>query len=208
MAEVDLDAVEAGLDGDRGALAVLLGDPGDVPVGHGPGHAPAGVEAPGRGQGRRPVGPGVGHRAGVADLGRGRRAGLVHGVGEPLEVGHVVVAEQHAVPIGPALGRDGQIGHGGHGHTAGGHPPVEGHQVVGDLTLGAGPFEGGRLDDPVLQRERAERAGAKTSGAGPSTCWRERSCPTPSSHAPAHAYPTPETPASRRAIMTASARSG
>ena len=133
-----------------------LGDPGDVVVGRGPGHRTARAEPPGRSQRRRTVRTRVGHRPGMADLRGDRGPGIVDRLGEPTESGQGLLAQQHAVAIGPTLGRHRQIGHGGHAHAPRGHPSMELDQLVGDLTSGGRPFEGGRLDDPVLQRDRAQ----------------------------------------------------
>ena len=39
--------------------------------------------------------------------------------------GHVVLVEEEAVAVGPALGRDGEVGDRGHGGAAGGDAAVE-----------------------------------------------------------------------------------
>ncbi len=93
-----------------------------------PGHRPLGAQPPGRGQRRRPLeralatGPAcpiwaeaAAPAAWTASVTRRRPA-------------TDAVAEEHAVAVGPTLGGDGQIGHGGHGHArrrppAGGRPP-------------------------------------------------------------------------------------
>ncbi len=51
VAEMDLDAVEPGLDGQGGAEPVVLGDPGDVLLGDGPGQSATGVEPTAMGPG-------------------------------------------------------------------------------------------------------------------------------------------------------------
>ena len=83
VADVDLDAVEAGLRRPASAArAVVLGDALDA--GRRRPRAGACPWASGRprARGRGAVGAGVGHRAGVADLGRRGRALGVHGVGQ------------------------------------------------------------------------------------------------------------------------------
>ena len=84
VAEVDLDGVEAGVHGQRRPAGVgsrmrsmsALGRRPDAAHGHR-------AERRRRRQARAAGRPGVGDRAGVADLGRGRRALGVDGVGEP-----------------------------------------------------------------------------------------------------------------------------
>ena len=82
VADVHLDAVEAGLHGERGGAPVVLGDAldaGDVDGAQARAHG--GEAARGRERGGA-VGAGVGDRPGVADLRRRRGALGVDGVGE------------------------------------------------------------------------------------------------------------------------------
>ena len=68
--------------------------------------------------------------------------------------------------VGAALGRHGEVGHRRHGGATGGHPAVEVDQLVADLATGHHALEGGRLDDPVAQRERAEGGRGEDLGGG------------------------------------------
>ena len=105
VAEVDLDGVEADVGGEAGGPGVVVGDAGDVGVGGGADDPHGqGVEPLAGGERRGPVGPGVGHRPGVADLGAGSGALVVDGVGEPAQAGHRLGAKPDALGVGAALG--------------------------------------------------------------------------------------------------------
>ena len=123
-------------------------------------------EAAGGREGGGAVGPGVGHRPGVADLRRRGGALGMHGVGQPAQARHGVVVEEEAVPIRPALGRDGQVGHRGQRGPAGGHAAVELDQRVAHLAPGGHPFEGGGLDDAVAQGQRPQGGRGEDGGDG------------------------------------------
>ena len=195
VAQVDLEAVEAGFHGRGRRAPVVVGDAGDVGVRGRPRQGTRGAEAAARRQRRGAVGPGVGHRAGVADLGRGQGAGVVDGRREPGQSVEGRRTQLDAVPVGAPLGRDGQVGHRGHGHAAPGHPLVEGDQLVAHLPLRADALEGGGLDDAVLQGERTEVAPPRRPGVG----WRAPRPPV---------QPPSTSPDSRTAASTASASDG
>ena len=131
------------------------------------------MKPPDGGKSGSPVGARVGHRAGVADLCGGRGALGMDGVGEAAEPVEVVPGEEHAVAVGPAFGGNGQVGHGRHGDATGRHAAVELDEGVAHRALGHHALEGGRLDDPVAQGERAQRGGRKDLG-GVGRCGRWR----------------------------------
>ena len=139
MPDVHLDAVEAGLDRDPGGAPVVLGDALDAGGVDGAQTRAHRGEAAGRGERGSPVGARVGHGAGVTDLCGGRRALGVHGVGEAAEPVEVVPGEQQAVAVGPAFGRDGQVGHGRHGDATGRHAAVELDEGVAHRAARASP---------------------------------------------------------------------
>ena len=156
MAQVEFDGIEPGFDRQGRPFFIVVGDAGDVGLGDGPGHLARGSDPAGRRQRRHTVGPRVGDGAGVAQLGGGRRPLGVDGIGEAPQAGHGVVTEHDPAPTGPSLRADGQVGHGGHPHAAGGDADVVVDQGVGDLTSGGGALESGGLDDPVAQRDGTE----------------------------------------------------
>ena len=164
--DVHLDGIEAGLHRQRGGPPVVLGDALD------PGHVDGvqarahGREAAGGREGRGTVGARVGDRPGVADLRGGRGALGVDRVGEPAQAGDGVLVQEEAVPVGPPLGGDGEVGHGGHGGAAGRHPAVELDQLVADDAARHDALEGGRLDDAVAQCDRPEAGRAEDLGRG------------------------------------------
>ena len=80
--DVHLDAVEAGLDRQRGGPPVVLGDALDAGGVDGAQPRAHGREAARGREGGGAVGARVGHRPGVADLRRRRGALGVHGVGQ------------------------------------------------------------------------------------------------------------------------------
>ena len=158
VTHVDLEAVDARL-GRQCRAGGELGDDA-LEVGHARlGQAgPHGAEARGGRQRRRAVGPGVGHRAGVAKLGTELGSLGVDGIGQAGQAVTGLLLEHDAVPIGAAVGRHGEVGHRGHGHAAGGHGPMEVDEVVGHLAAWGAPFEGGGLDEPVPKRQRPQGA--------------------------------------------------
>ena len=172
--DVDFDAVEARLGDERGGAAVVVGDALDAGGVDGAQARAHGGQATRGGQGRGAVGARVGHRPGVADLGRRRRTLSVDGVGEAAQPGQVLLVQQEAVAVRAPFGRHGQVGHGGQGGAAGGHAAVEVDQRVADGATRHHAFEGGRLDDAVAQRQRAQgrrredgrRRGGLAGGAG------------------------------------------
>ena len=170
VAQVDLDAVEAGVDHGLRRAPVVGGDAGDLGLGDLAAHGAEGADVPRRGEGRSPVRPGVGHGAGMAELGGHGRAGVVHGVGEPAQAREHVVAHHDAVTVGASFGRDGQVGDGGHGRAALAHAAVEVDEGVGDLSLRGRALEGRRLDEAVAEGERPESGGLErrtVDGGGP-----------------------------------------
>lgn len=114
------------------------------------------IEEPHRSQRGRLVGAGVGHRAGVADLGADRRPLGVYRLGEPAQSRHRMRAHPDLVAAGASAGGDRAIGDGGHGDPARGRQPVVLDQVIGHQRVRCAGLEGGGLDDPVTQRERTE----------------------------------------------------
>ena len=86
---------------------------------------------------RQPVAATVGDRTGVTDLGGDRGALGVHRVGEPAQARHRLVAPVQLAPLGASLGSDGAVGDGRHADAAGGDPPVELDQLVGDQSVAA-----------------------------------------------------------------------
>ena len=102
----------------------------------------------------------------MADLGAGGRALGVDGVGELAKSGHGVGAQPDALGVGAALGGHGQVGHGGHAGPARGHRPVVVDELGRDQRLGHDPLEGGRLDDPVAQRDRPQPGGCERIDGG------------------------------------------
>ena len=116
----------------------------------------SGLKRRGRRDRRRPVGSGVGHRPGVADLGASRRALVVDGVGEAAQPGRGLGSQPDALGVGAALGGDGQVGDGGHARPARGDGPVVCDEFRGDERLGHHALEGRGLDDAVAQRDRPE----------------------------------------------------
>ena len=174
MADVDLHAVEARLDSQRGGAAVVVGDAFDAGGVDGAQARAHGGKAARGGQGGGAIGARVGHRPGVADLGRRRRTLRVDGVGQAPQAGQVGLVQQQAVAVRAPFGRHGQVGHGGEGGAAGSHAAVEVDQRVADGATRHHALEGGRLDDAVAQRERAQggrredgrRRGSGAGGAG------------------------------------------
>ena len=162
VAEVDLDGVEAAVGGQAGRPGVVVGDAGDVGVRDGA-DDPNGqrVEPPGRRDRGGLVGPGVGHRPGVSDLGAGGGALVVDGVGELAKPGHGVGAQPDALGVGAALGSHGQIGHRGHPRPADSHRPVVVDELRRDQRLRHDSLEGGGLDDPVAQGHRPKPGGCE-----------------------------------------------
>ena len=122
------------------------------------------VEEPHRGQRGRPVGPGVGHRTGVPDLRADRRTLRVHGVSQPTQPRQCLGAHPQPGAVGAPTPADRTVGDRRHAHAAGGHRAVELDQVVGDQRLRRASLEGGGLDDPVAQRDRAESSRAEHVG--------------------------------------------
>ena len=199
MPDVHLDAVEAGLDGQRRRAPVVLGDAFD------PGHVD-------RTQARAPIGvkPPEGESAG-ARLERALATGPawpicaaaaapsgVDGVGEAAQAGDGLFVQQQAVPVCPPFGSHGEIGHGRHGRATGGDAAVEVDQGVADGAAGCDALEGGRLDDAVAQGERAEgRRGEdrRRDRAGTAVAQAYPCRPAGRPHAGVTARPCPWSPA-------------
>ena len=150
VAEVDLDGVEATVRSEASGPGVVVGDAGDVGIGGGADDPYGeGVEPLARRQRLGFVGPRVGHRPGVADLGADGCALVVDGVGEAAQASHGLGAQPDALGVGAALGSHGQIGHGGHAGAACGHRPVVVDELRRDQRLGHHTLERSGLDDPV-----------------------------------------------------------
>jgi hypothetical protein len=165
VTQVDLHRIEPGghrhLGGppEVGHHVVDLGGRGRLHPAHG-GCAHAG----GRRQGWAPVGPGVGHQAGVADLGRHQAALVVHGVGEPLQVGGDLRTHHQRVAVDPAPLGHRAVRHRGERGSTGGHPTVEGDQVVAHRAVGHHALERGCLHDPVAEGQGAQPVGVEQVG--------------------------------------------
>ncbi len=87
MTEVDFDAVEPGVDGDMAACRYSSVIRAMSPSVAARVIAPVGLSRRDADRDGLPFEPAVGHRAGMTDLGRSRRPGGVHRVGEPAQAG-------------------------------------------------------------------------------------------------------------------------
>ena len=162
---MNLDGVETGLERASRRPCVVGGDSGDVlrracSCG---GDRLRGDES-GRREGGMSRGARVRDSACVSDLGAGRRALAVYGVGESAQsavIGHSPVV---TVPIGAALGGGGEIGDGGHADAAAGVFGVEFDELVGDAPAWGAPLERRGFDDAIAQPSRTDRRGREDVG--------------------------------------------
>ena len=97
-----------------------------------------------------------GNEACVADLGGGEAAFGVHGVGEAAQAGDGFAVEDDGVAMDATSRGDRAVGDGGQCRTTASHLGVELDEFVGDRAERHDPFEGGRLDDAVTEREWSE----------------------------------------------------
>ena len=102
----------------------------------------------------------------MADLRADRRALSVHGLGEPAQPRQRLGPHPQLLAVGAPARADRAVGDRGHADPAGGHRAVKLDQVIGDQSLRRAALKGGRLDDPVPQRDRAELGGAEHIRAG------------------------------------------
>ena len=92
----------------------------------------------------------------MGDLRAGRGAFAMYRIGEYAQLRYAVRVQLHLIDEGPPVGADGAVRHGGHRNAAGSHGAMVFHQRLGWNTALGHAFVGGRFDEAVAQRKRAE----------------------------------------------------
>ena len=160
VTHVDFDRVEARLLRLGGRSPEVVDDPCELLAGRGPDQSHRrSTEARRRRQRRCPVRQRVGNQAGMADLRACQRALGVHGVGELAKRPGAVGIEHERVAMHPPAWGDGAVGDGRHRRATPRDLGVEVDERVADLSARHDAFEGRRLDEAVLQRQRTQPRG-------------------------------------------------
>ncbi|MNN44856.1 hypothetical protein D3C81_1591650 [compost metagenome] len=90
----------------------------------------------------------------MGDLCAGQATGLMHPVGQGLEVRQAGLAEGQLVGQGATIAAHRAIGHGGQGSAARDQGRVQLDQLFGRHALGTHALVGGGLDETVFQGQR------------------------------------------------------
>jgi hypothetical protein len=157
VARVDLEGVEAGLDGQTRSGTELLDGRRDLVLAQrSRERLGVGAEGAGGSHGRRLRGPGVREPPRVAELDRRACALGVDRLREATKPGKSLLAHPDLVAEGTPLGGHRAVGERGHPHAPHREGAMPLDQAIRDQAVARHPLVGAALDDAVAQLEGAE----------------------------------------------------